>query len=302
MKRAACWKVLNPKIAACVAVGFATAFAQGADDNGWRPTGEAVTTVKRVPLNPANPGAEPGVTSVEIEYVPKSVRYLAPAIDRGLPSVDSAATGSPAQRTVRRQTFASEQTEETEPERITAHKPVWVERLAEEVITVRKPVIETGEKIERRTVRKPVVETTEREESYTVLKPVYETTEREERTTVCRPVFQPSEIDQTVTAYQPTVTYQTYYAGFGQWVTAPVTSYVPTQVVQRVPTETVQYVESQEVRKAPVQTMRYVEERQTRKVPVETCRWVEEQTVKRIPVERVQYVEERIVRKIPITP
>lgn len=295
MKCLACFRMrVWPAVVLVGAMWAAAAWA--ADDSEWRPIGEPVeTTVLRMQINPPNPGQENSVTRTSY------LRQLEPQpVTAGKPvpnAADSFAPADPSRRFVKRQTFATESPAQEKRADIEVPEPKLVPRLAEEVVTVRKPVVERAEKVEYRTVRKPAVERTEREETYTVLRPVYETSEREERVTVCRPVSQPGEIDQTVTAYEPVVNYQTSYAGFGQWVTTPVTTYVPVQRVERVATQTVRYVESQEVRKVPVQTMRYVEERETRKIPIETTRWVEEQIVRKTPVERVRYVEERVLRK-----
>ena len=294
---------LRKWICLVVASAFSAAIIPAAvgQDFGWRP----VTTTREVPTTvylPPPPVVDYLPTTVTtVEYVPRTVRYVTTANDWALPAADAPATpDTPPAPAMKQQTFASDSA--GREDRIIVHKPVWVKREREELVTVRKPVIETGERVEKYTVRKPVVETSEREETYTVLRPIYETAEREVRTTVCRPVYETAEREETVTMYQPTVSYQTYYAGFGQYTSVPVTSYAPTQVIERVPTQTVRYVEEQEVRKVPVQTVRYVEERKTRKVPVETVRYVEEQHVRKVPVERIRYVEEQQVRKVPVTP
>lgn len=300
MKRPSIDRTPLAAAALCAAMALWAAAGWAADESEWRPVGETVETVSTTQINPPNPGTDASVvtTTYVRELEPRSVTAGKPVPAAAETSADT----RPSRRLVKRQTFAGDQSPRSAAPGLQVPEPQWVPRLAEEVVTVRKPVVERADKIERRTVRKPVVERSEREEAYAVLRPVYETSEREERVTVCRPVYQQQEIDQTVTAYEPAVAYQTYYAGFGQWVTTPVTTYVPVQTVEKVPTQTVQYVESQEVRKVPVRTVRYVEERETRKIPVETTRWVEEQIIRRTPVERVRYVEQRVVRKVPVSP
>ena len=184
-------------------------------------------------------------------------------------------------------------------ETVTVQTPVYETVEREERVTVRKPVLQRSEREESYIVRRPVVETAEREERVVVERPVCETVEREEQVTVLRPVVVQSERLQTYTALRPVTTYRLGTTACGTCAAIPQVSYVPQQVVQRVPVQTVQYVAQQEVRRTPVQRVRDVQQQEVRKVPVQTVRYVEERVVRKVPVETLTYVDEQIVRKVP---
>lgn len=79
------------------------------------------------------------------------------------------------------------------------------------------------------------------------------------------------------------------------------TSYVPQQVVQKVPVQVTRMVAETQTRQIPVQVTRMQLEEEYRQVPVTTQRPVVERVENMVPVEVCRWERQEMVRRVPVT-